>query len=101
MTDITMIIETVIMLVSMLVTIFLIPYIRTKTTNEKLAKIATIINAAVRGAEQIFVGTGLGAKKKEYVIQFLKDNGYIADLDTISEEINLMIEAAVNEMNKQ
>lgn len=101
MTDITIIIQTVIMLVSMIMTIILIPYIKTKTTNEKIAKISTVINAAVRGAEQIFVGTGLGAKKKEYVIQFLKDNGYIADLDAISEEINLMIEAAVNEMNKQ
>ena len=99
MIDITMIIKIAIGLLSMIITVILIPYIRTKTSNEKLAKLATIINAAVRGAEQIFTGTGLGETKKEYVIRFLKNYGYIADIDSISDEINLLIESAVNAMN--
>lgn len=50
-------------------------------------------------AEQIFTGTGLGAQKKEWVIQFLKDKGVKIDLDAIGTELNALIESAVYEMN--
>lgn len=59
-----------------------------------------IIKTAVTAAEQIFVGTGLGEQKKQWVLQYLKDKGYKIDLNAINAELNAMIESAVYEMNK-
>lgn len=53
------------------------------------------IRIAVRAAEQIFVGSGLGAKKKEYVLQWLADHNITVDLD----KVDAMIESAVYDLN--
>lgn len=77
--DITPIIEAVAALIAALITAFVIPYIKGKTT----------------AAEQIYTGSGRGAEKKEYVIKWLREHGMTVD----ESKLDALIEAAVYDLN--
>ena len=94
MTDITPILSAVIALISVLITTFLIPYIKKKTTKEQQDILETWVNIAVYAAEQIIKGSGKGEKRKRYVLEFLEKRGLTYD----AEAVDAMIEAAVREM---
>ena len=95
MTDLTPIVNAVITLIAAIVTTFLIPWIKSKIDAAKLAQIVEWVGIAVRAAEQIYNESGMGEKKKQYVLDFLADKGFTLD----SNSINAMIEAAVKELN--
>lgn len=94
MFDITNIIEAVFALIAVVVTAIVIPYIKSKTTANQQAQINAWVKIAVAAAEQIYVGSGLGADKKAHVVNFLKSKGITLDV----ESIDAMIEAAVYEL---
>ena len=91
MIDITTVIEAVLALIGALITAFLIPWIKNKTRAEKLEQIELWVTVAVEAAEQIYTGSGKGAQKKAYELEFLNSKGF--DIDW--EEIDMMIESAV------
>ena len=76
--DITPIVNAVIALLAAGVSVFLIPWIKSKTTDAQLYK-----------------GQGRGEEKKKYVLEFLASMGFTVD----EEAINAAIEAAVNQLN--
>lgn len=94
MVDLTQIIIAVLTLVISLITAFLIPYLKTKVSAEKLDTIKFWVNIAVEAAEMIYVGTGRGQEKKDYVVQFLNSKGFTLNVT----EIENLIEAAVMEL---
>lgn len=94
MVDLTQVVVAVLTLVFSLVSAFLIPYLKTKVNGEQLKTIKFWVNIAVEAAEMIYVGTGKGAEKKAYVVDFLNKKGF--HLDTA--EIDNIIEAAVLEL---
>lgn len=94
MVDLTQIIVAVLTLVISLITAFLIPYLKTKVSAEQLDTIKFWVNIAVEAAEMIYVGTGRGQEKKDYVVQFLNSKGFTLNV----EEIENLIEAAVLEL---
>lgn len=88
----------VITLVSALVSAYLIPWLRSKTSVTQLDKVAYYTEMAVRAAEQLFT-PDQWEKKKEYVY------GYILDLVNTKlnirldqEDVNIIIEGVVNEV---
>ena len=95
MTDLTPIVNAVIALIAAIITTFLIPWIKGKIDAAKLAQIVEWVGIAVRAAEQIYNESGMGEKKKQYVLDFLADKGFTLDPDSI----NAMIEAAVKNLN--
>ena len=95
MTDLTPIVNAVITLIAAIITTFLIPWIKSKIDAAKLAQIVEWVGIAVRAAEQIYNESGMGEKKKQYVLDFLASKGFTLDPDSI----NAMIEAAVKELN--
>lgn len=95
MTDLTPIVNAVITLIAAIVTTFLIPWIKSKIDAAKLAQIVEWVGIAVRAAEQIYNESGMGEKKKQYVLDFLEDKGFTLDPNSI----NAMIEAAVKNLN--
>ena len=95
MTDLTPIVNAVITLIAAIITTFLIPWIKGKIDAAKLAQIVEWVGIAVRAAEQIYNESGMGEKKKQYVLDFLASKGFTLDPDSI----NAMIEAAVKELN--
>ena len=94
MVDLTQIIVAVLTLVISLITAFLIPYLKTKVSAEKLDTIKFWVNIAVEAAEMIYVGTGRGQEKKDYVVRFLNSKGFTLNVT----EIENLIEAAVMEL---
>ena len=95
MTDLTPIVNAVIALIASIITTFLIPWIKSKIYAAKLAQIIEWVGIAVRAAEQIYNESGMGEKKKQYVLDFLADKGFTLDPNSI----NAMIEAAVKNLN--
>lgn len=79
MYDITPIIEAVAALIAALITAFLVPYIKSKTTAEQQKEINAWVKIAVSAAEQIYTGSGRGEEKKEYVINWLREHGITVD----------------------
>ncbi len=95
MTDITPVINAVIALIAAVITAFVIPWVKSKTTAAQREEIEAWVRIAVTAAEQIYKGSGRGEEKKDYVLDFLRGKGF--EVDTAS--INLMIESAVKDMN--
>ena len=93
--DLTPVIEAVIALCVALVTTFLIPYIKSKTTKEQQDNIKDWVQTAVTAAEQIYKGSGRGEEKKDDVLKFLHKKGYTYDMDAIDKQI----ESAVFALN--
>lgn len=96
MVDLTQLIVTVITLVGSVITVFLVPYLRTKMTAEQLKTIKMWVGIAVQAAEMIYKGTGRGAAKKAYVVNFLHEKGFDLDVD----EVENLIESAVLELKR-
>ena len=93
--DITPIIEAVAALIAALITAFVIPYIKGKTTSNQQQQINAWVRIAVTAAEQIYTGSGRGAEKKEYVINWLREHGMTVD----ESKLDALIEAAVYDLN--
>ncbi|GIP56169.1 phage holin, LLH family [Paenibacillus vini] len=96
MIDLTPIVQAAILLIAAIITTFVVPYIKSKTTEQQRQQIAAWTKIAVAAAEQIYTGPGRGDEKKKYVLDFLAEHGYIMDIDAL----NALIEATVLELNK-
>jgi len=94
MIDLTVIVEAALTLIVAVISAFVIPWLKSKISAEKLAEVSEWVKIAVTAAEQIYNGPGRGEEKKAYVLQFLTEKGYTVDMDA-SEN---MIEAAVYEL---
>lgn len=97
MVDLTQIIVAVLTLIFSLISAFLIPYLKTKVSNEQFTTIQMWVKIAVQAAEMIYVGTGRGEEKKEYVLDFLNSKGFSLNIG----EIENLIEAAVLELKQE
>ena len=95
MFDVTYIIEAVFALIAAVITAIVIPYIKSKTTAQQQEEINAWVKIAVTAAEQIYNGSGRGAEKKEYVLNWLHEHGITVD----ESKLDAMIESAVYELN--
>jgi LL-H family phage holin len=96
MIDLTPIFQAVITLVSLVITVILIPLIRAKLTEAQNQKLTMWVNVAVAAAEQLFRESGAGSEKKKFVLEFLQSKGYTYDTDAV----DLLIEAAVLDLKQ-
>ncbi len=94
--DLTLFMKAVFTLVAVLITGYLIPWLKSKTTVEQQQEINTWVKIGVQAAEQLFVGSGRGAEKKAYVMEYLQQKGFRVD----ATELDKMIEATVLALNK-
>jgi hypothetical protein len=90
----TGLVEAVIALAVVLITGFLIPFLKSKVEIAKWEKWRNIARIAVQAAEQIFMGEGRGAEKKEYVLNYLSEK-----LKVDKETLENLIESGVFEIN--
>lgn len=94
--DITPVVNGIIALIAAVVTAFVIPWIKSKTTATQREEINAWVRIAVTAAEQIYSGVGKGKEKKKYVLDFLAEKNLRVD----EESVDLMIESAVKNMNQ-
>ena len=72
MIDITLIIKAIVILIGVVITTFLVPYLKTKISVNKLSYLEKIVNVAVYAAEVLIKGDGKGDEKRNYVINYVK-----------------------------
>ena len=93
--DITEIVTLVMRLAVVLITTFLVPWIKKRVDAEKLLEVRKWTMIAVEAAEMIYNGMDMGETKKAFVEEFLNRKGFNLSTD----EVDKLIEAAVLEMN--
>lgn len=86
----------VITLIGAIITYVIVPYINSKTTEKQRDNAKFWVQVAVGAAEQIYKEKGQGKLKKKYVLNFLNSKG----IDIDDEQLDVLIEAAVYELNK-
>ena len=85
MIDITPIVNAVIALLAAGVSVFLIPWIKSKTTDAQRKELLEWVKIGVAAAEQLYKGQGRGEEKKKYVLEFLASMGFTVDEEAINE----------------
>lgn len=89
--NITPIIEAIISLVTVIITVFIIPWIKSKMTAERYSTLQLWCRTAVSAAEMLYKGGGLGKDKLEYaltkVTEMVNGAGYKFDEKTIRAAI--------------
>lgn len=95
MFDITSIVKLLFGILSLIFTVVLVPYIKSKTTTEQRADLLALVKIAVAAAQQLYKGHGQGDLRKVYVVTWLNDRGVTVDMD----ELDTMIESAVYELH--
>ena len=83
--DITPVVNAVIALAATVVSVFLIPWIKSKTTAQQRSELVAWAKIGVAAAEQIYVGQGRGDEKKQYVLEFLKSKGFDLNEESVNE----------------
>lgn len=86
--DLTPIFQAIIALLAALVTYKLIPWIKSKTTEQQRANLEAAAKVAVYAAQQIYgVGKEANAEKLNYALTRLNEAGFNLDTHTLREAI--------------
>jgi LL-H family phage holin len=85
-------------ILGIIITGIIIPFIKEKIGSEKLAKYEHWANIAVRAAEMLWVESGKGADKKQYVVDFLNKMFNKNKVVITEQQIEILVEAAVKQM---
>lgn len=94
--DLTPICEAIIALLAAVITMYLIPWIKSKTNEQQQRYIHAAVKVAVYAAEK-FYGAGNGDVKLAYAQRILEDN-YNIKLD--AHKIGAAVDAAIKEMEQ-
>lgn len=101
MNDATFIIlKIIVSVISILISLVLIPYIQERRKDAKNRQIFEYIDLAVRAAEQT-IGAGNGDIKKETVVNIVRKFANAYDIAISEEQLDSLIEAAVFNMNRE
>ena len=96
MMDLTAVAQALIALITALIGVVVVPWLQAKFDAEEVAEFLRWVEIGVAAAEQLYAAND-GAKKKDYVVNFLKERGFTAD----GSEIETAIEAAVLQLHKE
>ncbi len=89
------ILEVVVSVATALISVYVIPLLHEKLKSEKYNQIFEIVEVAVRAAEQTITGAGMGAVKKDQVIDFVMRWALSHGILITDEQLDQLIEAAV------
>lgn len=78
-----------------IITYFIIPILKSKLSASEIEKLKYWTEIAVRFYEDNIAGTGMGKKKKEKVLNFLLEKGFVVN----ESELDMVIDAMVNQLN--
>lgn len=90
-----LVVKVIIPLLGAIITYLLIPWLKASTTKEERNNIMELVRIAVLAAEQLNDAGVLEVPKKLHVLDFLQSKGIKIDM----QELDMMIEAAVKELN--
>lgn len=85
------ILNLVLVVISIVISRYLVPWLKEKYTAEKLNNIYDKVSKAVQAAQKIYKESGQGILRKEYVIAYLKK----MNINVTDAELDVLIESAV------
>ena len=91
------IVKSVISIVSVLITVYVIPWIKKKIGSANYATVIQYITIAVHAAEQLYTEDQWSEKKK-YVEDYVSDICSKDGIEITAEELDALIEGIVNEV---
>lgn len=87
-------------ILSIIITSFLIPYLKTKISATQMEEISKWVTKAVQAAEVLFNTPNSGTEKRDYVIHFI-DNIFNAKKTIITkDQIRILLEASLKTMEQ-
>lgn len=89
LTDITVIVQAVILILSLICSRYLIPWLRRKLGDARFAAVIEVYRRLALAAEGMFKGSNMGAQKKQWMMDQLKARGFTVD--------EAMLESVVHE----
>ena len=96
MIDVTPLANALIMVLAVLITVYLIPWLKSHTTEKQRKEVEAWVNIACAAAEQLY-HTDVIQDKKQHVMDFLSKK----NLKINPDELDKMIEAAVLAISKK
>ena len=97
--DLTAIIQAFILLISSVITVYILPkvklYLTEKLSAEQRENLKKWVRVAVAAAEQLY-GSKKGQEKKDYVVSFLLSKGLVFNID----EVTALIESEVYKLSQ-
>ena len=94
------ILKLVLSICTVVITAYVVPFIKQKISDKKYEKLVHFIQTAVEAAEQEIKEPGQGKEKKDRVVMYAKDYLNEHGINISSEQLNDLIEALVYEMNR-
>ena len=94
------ILRLVVLLAVLVVTYYLIPWVRGKIGQDRLDEITKWANAAVLMAQQVYAAK-TGAERKVIVVDLLKDILIAKNISISDKQLDMLIEAEVKAMKMQ
>lgn len=98
--DLTPLFQALILFVSSVISIYLLPkvksYLAEKLSAEQRENLKKWVRIGVAAAEQLY-GSKTGKTKKEYVVSFLLSKGFVFDID----EVTTLIESEVYKLSQE
>lgn len=88
----------IIPVLGVIITGFVVPFMKEKIGSEKLAKYEYWVTTAVQAAEMLYTESGSGAEKKQYVVDFLNDMFNKNKIVITEQQIEILLESAVKQM---
>lgn len=102
MEDITMmILKIVVSVCAALITVYVVPYLKTLRQDKRYASLMDMVEVAVKAAEQTIKEPGQGDYKKAEVIAFVSDWMSDHGIKISQEELSQLIECAVFQMKQE
>lgn len=89
--DLTPIFQALIVLVAALITRYVVPWIKAKTTIDQRREIRDLVSILVFAAEKLYTGSGRGEEKLAWVQERLNAHGYKLDTNELTELVNAEI----------
>ncbi len=93
--NVTPIVEGILALLALIVSTYLIPWLKERLTNEQIEKVYALVDIGVYAAEKLY-GAGHGDDKLAYVKGFLESRGM--ELDTT--QLKVFVDSAIKRMEQ-
>ena len=92
-------IKAIVTAISIILTTFVVPWLKSKIDDDKLVKLENYCSLAIRCAEQIYT-TEEYQQKKAYVLDYISNKAEEIGIDATAEDLENIIEGLVNEIKK-
>lgn len=89
MIDLTQLIQAILGVLAALITAYVVPLIKSRTTAQQQATLSALADVLVFAAEQVY-GAGNGKKKLAYVAGKMEEHGFRVDIEQIEAAVMRM-----------